>query len=88
MTAEKKPKVILIGAHCGAGEQVAIIEALARIDVPIVVVGDVPQAISEVDRLKELGASMERDMKLIQPIPKLPETRGERRQKARKKNRK
>ena len=87
MDVENKPKVILIGAHCGAGEQIAIMEALAKIDVPIVVVGDVPQAISEVDRLKELGASMERDMRLIQPLPKLPETRGERRQKARKKKR-
>ena len=88
MNTEDKPKVILIGAHCGAGEQVAIMEALAKIDVLIVVVGDVPQAISAVDRLKELGASMERDMRLIRPLPKLPETRGERRQKARKKNRK
>lgn len=88
MNAENKPKVILIGAHCGVGEQAAIMEALAKIDIPIVVVGDVPQAISEVDKLKELGASMERDMRLIQPLPKLPETRGERRQKARKKNRK
>ena len=87
MNAENKPKVILIGAHCGVGETAKIMEALAKINTTVVVVGDVPQAISAVDRLKELGASMERDMRLIQPLPELPETRAERRAKARKKKR-
>jgi hypothetical protein len=87
MNIENKPKVILIIAHCKGGDQIAIMEALAKINVPIVIVGDVPQAISEVNRLKELRTSMERDMILMRPIPKLPETRKERRQKTRKKKR-
>ena len=83
MTEKKQPRVIIVGAHCGGKELAAIAKALDTdklelIDSDI----EIQKAMDYVPKKPSIPIE---DIKLIESVKTFPETRAERRAKARKK---